>query len=294
MKIIVVGANGQLGADVAKAFSERGDVVSSLTHHDLEIADVQSVEQKFAELRPEIVVNTAAMHHVESCEQDPQKAFLVNAVGAKNLSLAAARLDATIMHVSTDYVFDGNKSEPYIETDLPRPLNVYGNTKLAGEYFVRSTAPRHFVIRTSGLYGKNPCRGKKAPNFVELMLKLARERGEVRVVSDEVVTPTSTRKLAQQIVALSRSDQYGLYHATAEGSCSWFEFAKEIFDVTGTRVVLKTASSSDFPAKVARPRYSVLENAALKRQGLNVFRSWKDGLHDYLEVGQLCAVQGAV
>jgi dTDP-4-dehydrorhamnose reductase len=230
-----------------------------------------------------VVVNTAAMHHVENCERQPENAFAVNSLGARNLSLISRELDAVLIHVSTDYVFDGSKNSPYEEQDAPRPLNVYGNTKLAGEYFVRSTADRHFVLRTSAIYGKKPCRAKGGLNFIELMLKLARERGSVRVVDSEFVTPTSTQELAQQMVVLSQSDCYGLYHATAEGSCSWYEFAREIFALTNTQVNLEVAGPNEFPAKVARPNYSVLENRALKNQELSVFRPWQDGLKEYLE-----------
>jgi dTDP-4-dehydrorhamnose reductase len=195
-------------------------------------------------------------------------------------------LGAVLIHVSTDYVFDGSKRSPYEETDCPLPLNVYGNTKLAGEHFVRCVLDKHFVVRTSGLYGKAPCRAKGGRNFVDLMLKLARERGEVRVVDSEWVTPTSTRELARQIVVLSRSDAYGLYHATAEGACSWHEFAREIFAITNTPVRLKVAGANEFPAKVPRPTYSVLENRALKLQGLNALGTWQDGLREYLGASQ--------
>jgi dTDP-4-dehydrorhamnose reductase len=222
------------------------------------------------------------MHHVEHCERQPEEAYAVNALGARNLAVVARDLGCVLVHVSTDYVFDGTKTSPYEETDPPLPLNVYGNTKLSGEYFVRSLLPRHFVLRTSALYGKAPCRAKGGLNFVELMLKLARERGEVQVVNDEQVSPTSTQDLAAQIVALSRCDQYGLYHATAEGSCSWYEFAREIFLLTGTKVKLNVAAPGAFPAKVPRPSYSVLENRALKRRQLNVFRPWQEGLSEYL------------
>jgi dTDP-4-dehydrorhamnose reductase len=282
MKIAVIGADGQLGSDLVAAFSENGDEVSGLTHSDIEISDPQSVSRVLGEIQAQIIVNTAAMHHVENCEREPEKAFAVNALGPKNLAIVARDMGAALMHVSTDYVFDGSKGRPYIEGDEPRPLNVYGITKLAGEHFVRATATKYFVIRTSGLYGKSPCRAKGGLNFIELMLKLARERGEVKVVDNEVVSPTSTAELAQQIVHMSRSHSYGLYHATAEGSCSWHEFAREIFAVTETPVKLHVADPADFPAKVARPKYSVLENQALKSVGLNVFRPWQDALHKYL------------
>ncbi len=293
MKVAVVGANGQLGNDLVQTFADSGDEVCTLTHADIEVGDLSSVRSALLRLQPQVLVNTAAMHHVEACEQEPEKAFVVNAIGPRNLALIARELDAVLIQVSTDYVFDGNKLTPYDESDLPRPLNVYGNTKLAGEHFVCSTTEKHFVSRTSGLYGKQPCRGKGSLNFVDLMLKLARERGKVRVVNDEVVSPTSTEELARQILAVSRSTRYGLYHATAEGSCSWYEFAREIFAATNTRVNLEVASPNEFPAKVPRPKYSVLENRALKLVGLNTLRQWQDQLRGYLGVPRLYATGDA-
>jgi dTDP-4-dehydrorhamnose reductase len=281
MKVAVVGGNGQLGMDVVDAFRANGDEVSSLLHSDIELSSLDSVSACLRQLHPEVVVNTAAMHHVENCEKEPQKAFDVNGLGPRNLSLVARDIGAVVMHVSTDYVFDGAKSSPYEESDAPRPLNVYGNTKLAGEYFVRSTADKHFVLRTSAIYGKHPCRAKGGLNFIELMLKLARERGEVRVVDNEIVAPTPTPEIARQMVVLSRCDSYGLYHATAEGSCSWHAFAQEIFALTHTKVNLRVAGPNEFPAKVPRPKYSVLENRALKKAGLNVFKPWQNGLLEY-------------
>jgi dTDP-4-dehydrorhamnose reductase len=283
MNVAIIGANGQLGADLVASFSQNGDTVHALTHADIEISDRDSVSRVLQGLRPQVVVNTAAMHHVENCEREPQKAFAINAIGARNLAAVSRDLDAALIHVSTDYVFDGKKNTPYVEEDIPLPLNAYGITKLAAEHFVRATTGKYFVVRTSGLYGKSPCRAKGGLNFIELMLKLARERGEVRVVDSEFVSPTSTAELAKQMVHLSRSSSYGLYHATAEGSCSWYEFAREIFAMTDTPVRLHVAGPNEFPAKVARPAYSVLENRALKNQGLNLFKPWQDGLQNYLK-----------
>ena len=282
MKVAVIGADGQLGVDVVNQFTREGDDVRSLTHTEIEVSEIDSVSNCLKEIRPDVVVNTAAMHHVEKCEQEPQKAFAVNGLGARNLALVSREIDATLFHVSTDYVFDGAKRKPYEETDAPRPLNVYGNTKLSGEHFVRGMCEKHFVLRTSAIYGKSPCRAKGGLNFVELMLKLAKERGKVRVVDSEFVTPTRTTEIAQQIVALSRSDSYGLYHTTAEGACSWHEFAAEIFRLTNTKVILEVAGPNEFPMKVPRPLYSVLENRALQSLGLNLFQPWQVGLREYL------------
>jgi dTDP-4-dehydrorhamnose reductase len=282
MKVAVIGANGQLGSDLVAAFSDNRDDVSGLTHAEIELSDFESVSKALQAIRPQLIVNTAAAHNVEKCESEPEKAFAVNALGTRNLAIASRDMGAALMHVSTDYVFDGSKGSPYIEEDNPLPLSAYGISKLAGEHFARTTTARHFVIRTSGLYGKSPCRAKGGLNFIELMLKLAKERPEVRVVDSEFVTPTSTTELAQQMVQLGHTELYGLYHATAEGSCSWHEFAREIFAITDTPANLKVAAAGDFPSKVARPKYSVLENRALKSRGLNSFKPWQHGLHKYL------------
>ena len=283
MKVAVIGANGQLGSDVVAAFQKQGDCVVPLTHAEIELANSESVSSSLAGIQPDLVVNTAAMHNVDTCEQQPERAFAVNGLGCRNLAIKAREIGAVLMHVSTDYVFDGGKRSPYVEDDAPRPLSVYGNTKLSGEYFVRATAEKHFVLRTSAIYGTSPCRAKGGLNFIELMLKLATERGKVKVVNDEVVSPTSTDEIAKQMVVLSRTDAYGLYHATAESSCSWYEFARQIFELTQTKVNLKVAGPNEFPAKVPRPKYSVLENRALKSRGLNQFSHWNQALQNYLE-----------
>src|SRR6478672_4986282 len=192
MRVAVIGGNGQLGRDVSSAFSQEGHAVTSLTHQEIEVSSPASVRESLGALRPQLVVNTSAFHHVEKCEADPALAFAVNGIGARNLGEVTQETGATLIHISTDYVFDGRKKAPYTEEDTPAPLNVYGNSKLSGELFVRSTNPRHFVVRTSAIYGQNPCRAKVGLNFVELMLKLSKERKELRVVDDEFVTPTPT------------------------------------------------------------------------------------------------------
>lgn len=282
MKVAVIGANGQLGSDVCTAFTAGGDAVVPFTHADLELTSADSVHAALAAANPDFIVNTAAMHHVDKCEADPAAALQANGVGSANLAGWAKRADVPVAYISTDYVFDGRKGAPYVESDAAFPLNAYGISKLAGEGFTAATAKKHFILRVSAIYGHQPCRAKGGLNFVELMLKLSRERDELRVVDEEFVTPTPTVQIAAQLVALSRSDRYGLYHGTAEGSCSWYEFAREIFDATDTKVRLEKARSAEFPAKVPRPAYSVLENRALKAENMNVYTHWRDGLHAYL------------
>jgi dTDP-4-dehydrorhamnose reductase len=282
MRVAVIGANGQLGSDVAAVFRTARAEVLPLTHADVEITAPDSLARVLGELRPEVIVNTAAFSNVPLCETEVETAFNVNALGARNVACAAAHLGAKLFHISTDYVFDGSKRAPYVEENLPAPLSVYAASKLAGEHLVRAYCPQHFVLRVCGIYGHHPCRAKGGPNFIELMLQLARDRGEVRVVDDEFVTPTPTVEIARQIVALAPTAEFGLYHATSEGQCSWFEFTQAIFELTGTKAKLERANPGEFATQVARPKYSVLENAALKRNGLNVFRPWKEGLKEYL------------
>jgi len=284
MKIAVIGADGQLGSDIVALFRTAGMEVVPLTISQVDVTDDGQVQRALAESGAGVVVNTAAMHQVEKCEADPARAFAVNALGARHLAQAANALGARLVHISTDYVFDGAKAAPYLESDCPLPLNVYGNSKLAGELFVRSIAEKHYVIRVSGLYGKNPCLEKGGLNFVDLMLKLGRERKEVRVVDDEVLTPTSTCEVAGQLLHMLKSGAPdGLYHSTAEGSCSWYEFAAEIFRLGQSPALLNKAAPGEFPAKVPRPKYSVLENANLKRAGLNVMVHWRDALAEYFQ-----------
>jgi len=282
MKVAVIGANGQLGSDVAGIFRENGDEVAALTHQDIEILEPASVEEALVREKPDMVINTAAYHNVEQCEYTLHDAFAGNALGAKHLAEAAVKLGFYLIHISTDYVFAGNHTTPYVESDLPSPLNAYANTKLSGEHFVRSIAEHALVIRTCGLYGRKPCRAKGGNNFVELMLHFARSKSEVRVVDNEVLTPTSTMEVARQILALSRKPLYGLCHATAEGHCSWYEFADRIYRIMKWDVNLNVAAPGEFPTAVRRPAYSVLENQLLKANGLNTFQHWEAGLRHYL------------
>jgi dTDP-4-dehydrorhamnose reductase len=284
MKVAIIGANGQLGCDVCAAFSSSGHQVVPLNHDTVDIADYESINGPLKKAKADVIVNTAAMHNVDSCEGNPMKAFEVNGIGARNLALIANDLDSILFYLSTDYVFDGSKMAPYVETDYPMPLNVYGNSKLAGESFVRSIAKKYFIVRVSGLYGTNPCRAKGGNNFVKLMLKLCKERDEIRVVDDEVLTPTFTGDVARQIVAMADMETYGLYHATAQGSCSWYRFAAKIFELSGTQIKLSIAGPNEFPMKVPRPKYSVLENAGLKAHGMDLMPDWQDGLKQYLAV----------
>jgi len=283
MRILIIGANGQLGCDVCKLCHEINADVIEFTHQDADIGNVQTLQRKILHLQPNVIINTAAFHNVDECEAHPDVSMMVNAIGAKNLAFIAKQLSAYLIHVSTDYVFDGKKGAPYVESDCPHPLNTYGISKLAGEHYIQAVGGKVLIIRTSGLFGLAPCRGKGL-NFVELMIKLAAKKREIRVVDCEILTPTSTLQLARQIQALICNPIYGICHGTAEGSCSWHEFAKEVFKIADISVELEVAAQSEFPIKVPRPAYSVLENAVLKENRLNVFDHWKQGLKEYLSV----------
>lgn len=259
-----------------------GHQAISLTHAEIEIGDSDSVTKVIPPLSADVVINTAAMHNVEACEQDPEKAFRVNALGARNLARACADSAAMLVQVSTDYVFGGEKKTPYVESDAPHPLNTYGITKLAGEHYALAGNATTAVVRTSAIYGANPCRAKKSDNFVKMMLRLGSERGSVKVVSDEFVSPTYTVDLARQIIAIAEARAVGIFHATSQGQVSWNEFAQAIFAEAGNPARVESATSADFPAKVQRPAYSVLDNAALRARGLDRMPGWRDALKRYV------------
>lgn len=284
MKIVIIGSDGQLGRDVVKEFQkDKKNEIVELSHKDFELSNEKQVYSVLEKIHPNIVINTAAYHNVDLCEINPVIAFKVNSLGPKYLAEASNNQDFYLIHISTDYVFDGSKNRPYIETDSPLPLNVYGNTKLSGEYFIRSISKRHLIMRVSGLYGSNPCRAKGGLNFVQLMIKLGQERDEVRVVDHEFISPTSTKQVAEQLHLISENEIHGLCHATAEGHCSWYQFAKEIFKIKEIKTTLNIAGVDEFPLKTPRPTYSVLDNKVLKENNLNRFKSWQEALHEYLK-----------
>lgn len=255
--------------------------VHGLAHEDMDIGDDASVRRVLGALRPDIVVNTAAFHNVPKCETEVEQAYALNAVAPRRLARVCGELGARLVHVSTDYVFDGAKQTPYVETDRPAPLNVYGVSKLAGEYEVLGAGGPHQVVRSSGLYGVRPCRAKGG-NFIDTMYRVAAEKPEVRVVNDEVLTPTFTADLAAQLRLLALEGRPGLYHATNQGSCSWYVFARTIFDLGGIATPLAPSSVRDMASPVRRPFYSVLENAALAAAGLDRMRPWREALADYM------------
>lgn len=280
MKIAVIGADGQLGMDIIESLQDLDPI--PLTYPSVDITKRKSILSVLREHQPDWIINSAAWTHVDRCEDEDASAFEVNALGARNVADAAEELRASLIYISTDYVFDGRKEQPYIESDPPAPLNVYGVSKLAGEYFTRYCCSQYYILRTSGLYGLNTCWGK-GTNFVDKMLDLGRKNESLKVVEDEVLTPTFTEDLAKQIRILIESPPPGgIYHATNEGECSWFDFASEIFSLSGIDVRMDRTSAAEWKAPARRPAYSVLENRALKQAGINVFPHWRDALARFL------------
>jgi dTDP-4-dehydrorhamnose reductase len=290
VKIILIGANGQLGSDLAVALAGH-DVMPAVQPGtagpgdrgavDLDIADPAQVRDAVARFAPRLIINTAAFHRVDDIESDAAIALRVNAWAAQQMALVCREADVAMLHVSTDYVFDGAKRAPYVEDDLPNPLSAYAATKLAGELMVRAAWRKHYILRPCGLYGLAGAMGKGG-NFVNTMLRLAREGKPIRVVDDQVCTPTSTWDLARQIALLIETEQYGTYHTTNDGQCTWLEFAAEIFRLAGLRPELAAISSEELGLPARRPPYSVLRNQALQTLGIDRMRDWHDALADYL------------
>ncbi|MEE8409433.1 MAG: dTDP-4-dehydrorhamnose reductase [Myxococcota bacterium] len=287
--ILIIGAAGQLGTDLGAELERRGRSgdVAAVDIDEVDICDHDGTRIFVHHRSPSLVINLAAYHHVDTCESTAASAFATNAVAVHNLARVCAEVDAVLVHFSTDFVFDGAKdrTEPFTEEDVPNPQSVYAASKLAGEHLVRQACDKHFVIRTCGLYGVAAAQGRST-NFVETMLRLAGSGNPLRVVDDQRLTPTATMDLASKVLDLITTGAYGLYHLTNGGSCTWYEFATEIFRIVGLQPDLKSTTSEEYDAPARRPHYSVLDHVALRRAGLESMRPWKDALADYIKVRQ--------
>ena len=283
-KVLLIGADGQLGTDIYRILA--GKDVVPLTIADLDITKKEQVDSLLRRHHPRVVINTAAYNRVDDCEKEDLLAFSVNASGVKDLAFACREIGATLVHFSTDYVFDGEKGSPYGEDDAPCPRSAYGITKLAGEFFARYITDKHLVIRTSSLFGAAGCLGKGGGNFVETMLKLGREKGSAKVVTDQIVSPTYTVDLARKSVQLIAQGRSGLYHVTNKGQCSWYDFARKIFELARLEVNLKGTTSNEFRAPAHRPKYSVLAHGNLEKIGMDDLPTWDEALSAYLKQKQ--------
>lgn len=280
-KILITGSQGQLGKALNEFYTGNPDIqIVNTDVSEMNITEADEVMQMVCQEQPDIIINCAAHTQVDACETDQERAYLINAVGPKNLSEAANAVDAVLVHISSDYVFDGEKGEPYIEGDVYNPQSVYGETKLAGEEFVRSIARKYFVVRTAWLYGE----GK---NFINAMLKQAESRDTIRVVGDQFGTPTSAKEVVKVIDLLCGSDKYGTYHATCEGSCSWAEFAETIYEMCGKNMKVISVTTEEYGSPAKRPAYSILDNKKLREEFGYAMAEWHEALRQYLTAREL-------
>lgn len=277
MKILITGAKGQLGAELKNLLEKEHEIVG-LSHDELDVVDYTKVRERICTNAPDIVIHCAAFTDVDGCELNTEKAYSVNAFGTQNVAIAAERCGATVVFISTDYVFDGAKGEPYIEFDEANPINIYGKSNYAGEQAVASLCTKYYIIRTSWLFGKF-----SENNFVRTVLGLVGDKNEIRIVCDQVGSPTNTYDLSVAISKLIKSERYGLYHIANEGEVSWYQFTQAILDCWGISGVQVTPITSDELDRAAiRPSYSVLQNFCLKKSGLFEMRSFEEALRDYL------------
>ena len=293
MRIVIIGGEGQVGSDLAEVLRGEDEDVVALTRADLDVCERATLRDKLARHEPEVIINCSVYHPVDECETNPSRSFAVNAIAVRDLGLAARELRAALVHFSSDFVFDGELGRPYGEDDSPRPLNVFGASKVAGEQLLRTVLPAHFIIRTSGLYGLTGSRVKRG-NFVETMLRLGRQDGEVRVVNDLRMAQTSTRNLAKQTLALIRTTHYGTHHASDHGDYSWYEFARKIFDYAGMQVTVTPVSWRDTRSLAPRPSYSVLENRRLQALGLDQMLPIDVALQEYLKARDRRSREGSI
>ncbi len=283
MKIVLIGADGQLGTDLLEILKKKQNKdIFPLYFPDFDITKPYEAEKILGNIKPEIIINTAAYNLVDEAEVKPISPFRINAIAVRDLAVICRNIGSSLVHFSTDYVFNGEKKSPYIEEDTPKPLSVYGVSKLAGELFIQSILKKFFIVRTCGLYGVAGCWGK-GTNFVDAMISKERKGDELKVVNDQWITPTSTWELAGKIGELCEKDFYGIYHLTNEGYCTWFEFAVAIFSLLKIDSKILPVASESFSSIARRPAYSVLENKKAKKNGITGFSDWKDALRGYLK-----------
>lgn len=274
MKILITGAYGMLGSDLKETLKNHELIITG--SKDLDITSQEKVLQFITEKNPEIVINSAAYTAVDNCESNFTDAYAVNALGPKNLAIACNKNNIPLIHISTDYVFDGNKKTPLIEEDKPEPKTVYGKTKLEGERFIQEYTKKYFILRTAWLYGIH---GK---NFVMTMLNLAKKNNEIKVVHDQIGSPTYSKDLSEAISELLKSDRYGIYHVTNKGEVSWYDFAKKIFELRNIEINVKPCTTEEFPRPAPRPHYSVLNNQKWINNGFTPLRNYDEALNEYL------------
>lgn len=274
-KLLVTGCNGQLGRQIQKEYETEDVALICTDVGELDIADHAQVLEFGRQQQPDVIINCAAYTAVDACEHEWDTAYRINAIGPRNLAIASRETGAKLIHISTDYVFEGNADRPYTEFDDVHPVSAYGKTKLEGERFVRQLADRYFILRTAWLYGDGN-------NFAKTILRLSENHDEVRVVCDQFGSPTSTAELAKVIHLLEPTENYGLFHATCEGSCSWADFAEEVFRLAGKSTTVTRVTTEEYGSPTKRPAYSVLDNYMLRLTTDHRMAHWKDAIREYL------------
>lgn len=282
MFIVVLGAAGQLGTEIVKCLKNTKDSVRDFEHEDLDVTDPDKTNETLSALKPDCVINCTAYNRVDDASVNNEIATKINFTAVENIAKICRNINSVLVHFSTDYVFNGKKGEPYLETDTPAPVNSYGISKLLGENSVAKNTFSHYIIRTSGVYGKGGSR-QKGGNFVEAIIRKSQIQPELRVVNDQTVCPTYAKDLAETACRLIRTDRFGLYHATNSGSCTWYEFACAIIDLAKLNCKAFPITSSEYPQIALRPKYSVLANTNLAKAGLPLMRHWREALADYID-----------
>lgn len=289
MKILIAGANGQLGKELIKilnnGYAEIGKISNALKNSeiigvDIDRLDITSMDETVSfieDIKPQVIINCAAFTNVDLCETDKNTCFKVNSLGARNLAIAAENINAKLVHISTDYVFRGDGKEPYCEYDIAKPQSIYGKTKYLGEEYVKQFCSRYFIVRTSWLYGY------EGNNFVKTIIKIGKENGKLNVVNDQRGNPTNANDLSYHILKLIESKEYGIYHCTGNGECSWYDFACKIIEYSGISCEVSPCTTNEFPRPAKRPAFSSLDNMMLRNTVGDEMRPWQDALKSFIK-----------
>jgi dTDP-4-dehydrorhamnose reductase len=277
MKVLIIGSEGMLGHDLVDILSKENEI-STTTIDTLDITDIEKTIETVKNINPDIVIHAAAFTDVDASESNPDMAYKVNSIGTRNVAVACQEADSALVYICTDYVFDGEKGSSYQEYDQNNPLSVYGKTKYLGEVYIRDILNKFYIVRTSWLYGYH------GPNFVTTMLNLAKKYDSISVVGDQIGSPTYTVDLAKAIAELIKKPSYGIYHITNSDYCSWYEYAREIFQIAGIEIDMSPVTTEEYGSPAPRPKYSVLENYNWKMEGFPEIRSYKEALREYMKL----------
>lgn len=277
MKVLVTGVNGQLGYDVVKELDKRGHQAIGVDRKEMDLTSTQQIKECIGNIKPEAIIHCAAYTAVDKAEDEEELCRRVNAVATKDIAEYAKELDIPMIYISTDYVFDGTKDGEYTEDDIPNPINVYGKTKYEGEIYVQELLEKYYIVRISWVFGEN------GNNFIDTMLRLAKDRDEINVINDQVGSPTYTKDLAPLLVDMIETDKYGVYHVTNEGYCTWYEFAKEIFRIADVDIKVNPITTKEYPTKAVRPMNSKMSKVKLNNlSSLNSLRFWNSAISEYI------------